>query len=103
MIRGEIIKLYLDLVNKEIGGEGQVIEIGECCLAKRKYNRRRKRNNIWVFGAIDLNYKSLVLLKCVGNRTQKTLLNIISNKIQSTSIIINDGWKAFHFYQKKQF
>lgn len=40
--------------NNKIGGEGHVIEIDECKIGRRKYNRGRMIDGRWILGMIEM-------------------------------------------------
>ena len=49
--------------NAQIGGPGTIVEIDECLLAKRKYNKGRAMEKVWVFGGIQRNSNSDIFWK----------------------------------------
>ena len=56
---------------------GSIIEIDESLFGKkRKYNRGRVHNMIWVFGAVERGTRNAVL-QIVSKRDRATLLPII--------------------------
>ena len=95
IIRTHSINYYNTVHEKEIGGEEQIIEVDESQLGRRKYHPGRKRNEVWVFGAINRNNKSEIYLEPVKNRSRGTLLNLIYGYIKQNSIIVSDSWKAY--------
>ena len=80
--------------SQKIGGEGVEVEIDECLLVRRKYNRGRLVRDQWVFGGREVD-----TLKCfvipVENRTHNTLIREICNNILPGSIITSDCWAAY--------
>ena len=39
-------------------GPGKEVEIDEICIVKRKYNRGRIQNQVWLFGGIERRSKN---------------------------------------------
>lgn len=79
----------------QIGGENAIVEIDECMLGKRKYNRGRIRNQIWIFGGIERGNKANWFIEIVERRNGDTLLPLIEKKIQNGTTIMSDGWRAY--------
>lgn len=70
------------------------VEIDESQFYKRKSNRGRIGNPIWVFGGIERNTRKSFLVS-VPNRSRDTLMEIINQKIKPGSRIISDKWAAY--------
>lgn len=70
------------------------VEIDESQFYKRKSNRGRIGEPIWVFGGIERNTRKCFLVP-VQNRTRNTLMEIISRKIRPQTRIISDQWAAY--------
>ena len=71
------------------------VEIDESLFFKRKYNRGRIGNPLWVFGAIERNTGRCFFVP-VENRSAETLLGIIYERILPGSRIISDQWSAYN-------
>ena len=72
--------------NYQIGGPGEVVEIDESLVAKRKNNVGRLLEKRWVFGGVERR-KNKGFLQLVQDRTAGTLLGIKQNRIVPGSII----------------
>ena len=57
----ELCASYLLATSTSIGGVGHTVEVDECLFGKRKYNRGRLREGVWVFGGIDRDTKEVFL------------------------------------------
>ena len=77
-----------------IGGLGIIVEIDECLISRRKYNRGRMVPERWVFGAYDLSQK-VGYLTVVPDRSMATLLPIIEQFIRPGSIIQFDKLRLY--------
>ena len=80
-------------VNK-ISGAGMIVEIDEGKFGKRKYNRGRLVDGVWVLGGICRETKEMFLLP-VEKRDAGTLIPIIVNKVAAGTTIMTDCWKAY--------
>ena len=69
----ELVADTLDEEDFVIGGEGIVVEVDETKLGKRKYNRGRRVDGVWVFCAVEKTTERKVFLKILENRTSDTL------------------------------
>ena len=58
IFRQAISQMYEILKQEKIGGFGQIIEIDECQIGRRKYHRGRIPNEIWLFGGINRHEKN---------------------------------------------
>ena len=77
---------------EKIGGFGQIIEIDQCQIGRRKYHRGRIPNEIWLFGGINRHDKKQVFIEQVPDRKKNTLLPEIVKHIMDGSVIMSDGW-----------
>lgn len=91
----QLCVLWIDHINKPIGGEGIVVEIDECKIWKRKYNKGCLIADQWIFGGVERNTNNVFIVP-VENRSSTTLLNIMKQWIKPCSIIISDCWKAYN-------
>lgn len=80
----EVCGLRIEETSEQLGGydaDGRsiVVEIDETLWIRRKYNRGRRRNQVWVFGGIERDSGKCFLV-VVPDRSKTTLLNIIREK-----------------------
>ena len=81
---------------KPIGGPGKKVEIDETCIVKRKYNRGRVLNQVWLFGGIERESKERFIIPLLGEKRDKdTLLPLIGQFILPGTVIYSDGWAAY--------
>jgi hypothetical protein len=59
-----------------IGGNGNIVQIDETVIAKRKHNRGRIILQKWVVGAIDTVSKNIII-RHLDNRSRVELRNVI--------------------------
>ena len=78
----------------KIGGPGMTVEIDEGRFGKRKYNRGRLVDGVWVLGWICRETKEVFLVP-VEKRDADTLIPIIVEKVSPGTIIMTDCWKAY--------
>ncbi len=71
------------------GGPGHVVQIDETCVRKAKYNRGRRIPPRWVFGGLDTTTRKGFLVKA-PNRTAKTLLTIVMQRIRPGTEVHSD-------------
>jgi transposase-like protein len=77
-----------------LDGSGKEVEIDESLLSKRKYNRGRAVEPIWVFGAIE-RATGRYAVELVPNRSEATLLDVITRRIAPGTRIISDMWASY--------
>jgi len=89
--------LRLQQAEKMLGGAGQVVEIDESLMIKRKYHRGgvRQQHREWVFGMYDRTTKR-GWIKFVPRRDEETLLPIIKEFVLPGTTIHSDGWGAYN-------
>lgn len=90
----------------KIGGDKIVVEVDECKVGKRKYNRGRFKEGSWILGLIEANTGDdaakrrggkLRLELCPGNkRDANTLLPLIAKHVKPGTIVVTDLWKAYN-------
>ena len=76
------------------GGNGNMIEIDESKLGRRKYNGGHMVERVWIFGAVKRHTRR-ILLCSVMQRNRTELKNIMFKYILPYSIIYSDSWKAY--------
>lgn len=86
--------------SEPIGGEGVQVEIDESKFGKRKYNKGRQVDGMWVFGGREKFDKSKIFMVPVPNRKKETLIPIIEKYIKKGSVIHSDCWKSYHCLNK---
>ena len=82
------------LNQEQIGGEGVEVEIDETQFGRRKYERGRLLNNIWLFGGIErVTKKRFVTLtgEIEEKYNKETLVPLILKYIKPDSTIYSDA------------
>ena len=69
---------------------------------KRKINRGRRRDGVWVFGMVERGTNRCFLIP-VENITKDTLVEIIKRWVRPGSIIIADGWSSYKCLKDNRF
>jgi hypothetical protein len=84
------------LATARIGNAGDIIEVDECQVGRRKHNHGRTPRAVWVFGAI-VRYSNppSFFLEAVRRRNKATLEEIITRRISRQAKIMSDGWPAY--------
>ena len=90
----EVCSVVLQKEAEPIGGPGKIVEIDESKFGKRKYNRGRRVDGIWVFGGVERDSGNC-FFETVPDRKAETLLPIIKRWIQPGTTIYSDCWKAY--------
>jgi len=96
-----VCTLALDKKNLKLGGEGQIVEIDESLFArvKHKVGKDLFRKQVWVFGLVERS-SGRVYFQVVPDRTAKTLLSIIYERVLPGTTVYSDCWSAYHNIQK---
>ena len=90
----EVLEHYTINNCKKIGGIGKIVEIDEAKFGKRKYNKGKRVERQWVFGAICRETREFFAVP-VERRDKHTLLAIIKEWILPGTIIYSDCWKSY--------
>lgn len=105
-------ELWQDTFAKKLTGE---VEIDECAMFRRKYNRGRGRGVQWIFGMVERPKKPIktsgctfqrrtpAYMCCVAKRDRETLTTVIRRKIKKGSTIYSDGWGAYRRLREHQY
>ena len=95
IFRNICLETYI-LNAKKIGGPGTTVEIDETLTFKRKYNRGRFKEEIWLVGGICRETKDVFITR-VYDRTAKTMKQVISMWVaEGTTRINTDFWRAYN-------
>ena len=80
-----------------IGGVGDIVEIDETQMAKRKNQQGRvlPNSDIWVFGGISRNTNKMFAVQ-VPDRTSASLIPPIQKYILPGTTIYSDSWSAYN-------
>lgn len=97
----QLISISLNDEDQIIGGPGIIVEIDESKFGKRKYNRGHKVEGVWVLGGVERTSERKIFVKVINNRSEKTLLDVISRHVLPGSIIYTDLWKGYYNLKKK--
>lgn len=81
--------------SEKIGGVGNVVQIDESKVGKRKYHRGHRVEGQWVFGGIEEDSRRCFMVP-VEDRSEATLLPIIKQWIEPGTLIVSDrGCKSY--------
>jgi transposase-like protein len=95
---GVIVSSYMNVQSRgQIGGEGEIVEIDECQIGRRKHHRGRAPTQVWIIGGVvrNSNQQSLFFER-VRNRKAETLTQVIQRRVHQGSRIVTDGWKGYN-------
>jgi hypothetical protein len=92
-----IVSTFMETrLSGQIGGPGDVVEIDECQVGRRKHHRGRRSNEVWLFGAIVRNaVRPRIIIQKIRRRNRQTLEPLIERHIHISSRVISDGWSAY--------
>ena len=90
----------MNLYQPKIGGINKIVEIDETLMYRRKYNRGRLLNDVWIFGGI-CREDGRVFAVVVENRKEETLWDQILQHIEKGTTIISDSWSAYSCIKKR--
>jgi hypothetical protein len=85
----------LEFEDYTIGGKNIIVEIDECKISKRKYNRGHPVEGAWVLGGVERTKERGVFLVEVPDRSAITLLSLLEKHILPGSIVYSDMWKGY--------
>ena len=91
----EVCVEILKLDNKKIGGPGTIVEVDESKFGKRKHNRGKKVDGVWVLGGVCRETNE-TFFQVVEDRTAETIMPILIDNIHPQSTIITDCWKSYN-------
>ncbi|XP_078042534.1 uncharacterized protein LOC144472940 isoform X2 [Augochlora pura] len=95
----EVCTLGLDRryeMEGSIGGPGVIVEIDECKVGRRKFEKGRIREGVWILGMIERGGKKYRLEVCPDNkRDEITLISLIKKHVEVGSEIHTDCWKGY--------
>ncbi|KAG0975893.1 hypothetical protein G6F28_012806 [Rhizopus arrhizus] len=83
----------VQVVNSD--GQSIVVEIDESKFGKRKYNKGKRVDGVWVVGGVERTPERKVFLLTVPNRNQNTLKLIIDTFVKDGSHVMVDCWKGY--------
>ena len=78
-----------------IGGKDIIVEVDETKMGKRKYNRGRRVEGVWIVGGVEKTSERRLFLATVEDRKRETLIALLSKHIAPGSIIRTDLWKGY--------
>ena len=94
----QLIELDLesrDIGEKQIGGDGIIVQIDEAKFGKRKFNRGHRVQGVWVVGGVEITEERKVFAVSVPDRSGATLLAIIREHVAPGSHIFTDCWAGY--------
>ena len=78
----------------KIGGFNKTVEIDETLFSKRKYQKGRLLNQVWVFGGICCEDNNN-FLEIVPDRKASTLFQIINKNVNVGTLLMSDLWSGY--------
>ena len=88
--------VILEEQSEPIGGPGCVVEIDESKFGKRKFNRGKGVDGVWVFGGIERDsHPPRCFFVTVNDRSADTLIPIIKRWILPGTTIYSDCWRSY--------
>ena len=97
----ELVADSLDEMDFKIGGPNVVVEIDESKFGKRKHNRGHRVDGVWILGGVERTEERRVFLVAVPDRTEETLLDVISTYVLPGSIVHTDLWRGYFNLEQK--
>lgn len=91
----ELVSGSLDEEDCMVGGEGIVVDIDECKLGKRKFNRGHQVEGVCIVGGVERTAERRLFLVPVQNRSAEVLLDIIAPHVRTGSIVNTDMWRGY--------
>lgn len=92
----EVCVVILENHSEPIGGPGRIVEIDESKFGKRKFNRGKKVDGVWVFGGIERDSDPpRCFFESVTDRSAETLIPIIKRWILPGTTIYSDCWRSY--------
>ena len=98
--RSACFNYLMNLYQPKIGGINKIVEIDETLMYRRKYNRGRLLNDVWIFGGI-CREDGRGFAVVVENRKEETLWDQILQHIEKGTTIISDSWSAYSCIKKR--
>lgn len=71
------------------------MELDECKIAKRKYNRGHRVEGVWILGGVERTQEKRTFFVPVETRNAATLLPIIARHVLPGSVVHTDLWRAY--------
>lgn len=81
----------------KIGGDGIVVEVDECKIGRRKFQRGRVVEGSWILGMIERGHSEKYRLEiCPDNKRDSiTLIDLIKKHVAIGTTIHSDCWKGY--------
>ena len=90
-----IEKMILYSIDHKIGGVGEIVEIDETCVARRKYQVGRIVPTVWMLGGIVRSQEFSMFLEVVPSRSAEVLNDVIRRYVRLGTTIMTDGWGGY--------
>jgi hypothetical protein len=93
----EAVTIWILNNPQPIGGLGEIVEIDEAMMGRRKYNRGTLREGAWVLGGVCRRTGHCFLIQCPNNRRDaRTLLPLIQRHVLPGTTIHTDQWAGYN-------
>jgi transposase-like protein len=90
-----LLKENFENNNFKIGGPGVIVELDESKFGRRKYNRGKAVEGIWIFGMVEKTQERKIIMLPIHDRSAETLQRLITKYIHPESIIYSDMWGGY--------
>jgi hypothetical protein len=79
----------------KIGGEGHKVEVDECLVSRRKYNRGHQVEERWIIGGVDQETGECFFEQLIS-RDAAHITAAITNYVLPNTILVTDCWKGYN-------
>ena len=79
-----------------IGGQNIVVQVDETKMGKIKYHRGHRVEGAWVIVGVEKTESRRVFAEVVEDRSEGTIVEVLSRHICEGSILWTDKWKGYH-------
>ncbi|KAG0419590.1 hypothetical protein EQH57_0469 [Dictyocoela roeselum] len=84
----------------KLGGIGKIVECDESKFGKRKNNKGKVVDGVWVFGIVERSSKRKIYLSTIKNKKSPELLQIIYKKVFFGTSVYTDCFQSYNSIEK---
>jgi hypothetical protein len=78
----------------KVGGNGNRVEVDECCIAKRKNNVGRFVEQRWILGGVDLSTKEC-FFEPIDCRNAIHVISALKRYVLPNTVLVSDCWRGY--------